>query len=112
MECGRLKRTCGRAPLMLLFLRTHSGDNDLLPSSPLQPHPGGDGGPPPRLAPKWSYWELVLRIKRVLHKDGKDIRDYVEAGRIDELYELSNSDENTCPCFLKSFFFMSLVHLD
>jgi hypothetical protein len=61
----------------------------------------------------------VLRIKRVLRKDGKDIRDYVEAGQIDELFhqdveerarrererarmarmrngqELSNFDENT-----------------
>jgi hypothetical protein len=28
----------------------------------------------------------VLRIKRALRRDGKDIRDYVEAAQIDELY--------------------------
>jgi hypothetical protein len=65
----------------------------------------------------------VLRIKRVLRNDGKDIRDYVEAGQIDQLYhrdieerarreqdrvrmarmragqELSDSDDNTRSCF-------------
>jgi hypothetical protein len=64
----------------------------------------------------------VLRIKRVLRKDGKDIRDYIEAAQIDELYhrdveervrrerergrmarmrtgqELSDSDESTRSC--------------
>jgi hypothetical protein len=68
----------------------------------------------------------VLRIKRVLRKDGKDIGDYVEAGQIDELYhrdveermtrerergrmarmrtgqDLSDSNENTRSCFLYS----------
>lgn len=86
-ECDRLERACGRAPPTAGYLRTRgSGDSDLPPSSPHQPRRGDDGGPPPQLAPKWSHWELVLRIKRVLHKDGKDIRDYVEAGQIDELY--------------------------
>ena len=123
-ECDRLERACGRAPLTATFLRTRGGgDNDLPPSSPHQPRRGDDGGPPPQLAPKWSHWELVLRIKRVLHKDGKDIRDYVEAGQIDELYhrdveerarrerergkmarmrtgqEAPAIEENTRPCF-------------
>jgi hypothetical protein len=125
-ECDRLERACGRAPPTAVFLRTRggSGDNDLPPSSPHQPRRGDDGGPPPPLAPKWSHWELVLRIKRVLRNDGKDIRDYVEAGQIDQLYhqdieerarreqerarmakmrtgqELSDSDDNTRSCFL------------
>jgi hypothetical protein len=123
-ECDRLERACGRAPPTAVFLRTRggSGDNDLPPSSPHQPRRGDDGGPPPPLAPKWSHWELVLRIKRVLRNDGKDIRDYVEAGQIDELYhrdieerarreqgrarmarlrsgqELSDSDDNIRSC--------------
>jgi hypothetical protein len=70
----------------------------------------------------------VLRIKRVLRTEGKDIRDYVEAGQIDELYhrdveerarreqerarmarmrtgqELSDSDDNT-----RSFFFHVVI---
>ena len=125
-ECDRLERACGRAPPTAVFLRTRggSGDNDLPPSSPHQPRRGDDGGPPPPLAPKWSHWELVLRIKRVLRNEGKDIRDYVEAGQIDQLYhrdieerarreqerarmarmragqELSDSDDNT-----RSYFF-------
>jgi hypothetical protein len=124
-ECDRLERACGRAPLTAVFLRTRGGggDNDLPPSSPHQPRRGDDGGPPPPLAPKWSHWELVFRIKRVLRNDGKDVRDYVEAGQIDELYhrdieerarrerergrmarmrtgqELSDTDDNTRSCF-------------
>ena len=124
-ECDRLERACGRAPPMADLSRPRGGgsDNDLPPTSPHQPRRRDDGGPPPQPAPKWSYWELVLRIKRVLRKDGKDIRDYVEAGQIDELYhrdveerarrererarmarmrngqELSNLDENTRSCF-------------
>ncbi len=43
-------------------------------------------GPPPPLAPKWSHWALVHHIKRALRADGKDIRDYVEADQIDELF--------------------------
>jgi hypothetical protein len=87
-ECDRLERACGRAPPTAVFLRTRggSGDSDLPPSSPHQPRRGDDGGPPPPLAPKWSHWELVLRIKCVLRNEGKDIRDYIEAGQIDELY--------------------------
>ncbi|KAH9957679.1 hypothetical protein BC827DRAFT_641802 [Russula dissimulans] len=77
-ECDRLERACGRTPTPLLRIR-----DDPPPSSPHQPR--GDGPPPP-LAPKWSHWDLVLHIKRVLHRDGKDIRDYVEAGQINELY--------------------------
>lgn len=125
-ECDRLERACGRTPPTAVFLRTRGGssDNDLPPSSPHQPRRGSDGGPPPPLAPKWSHWELVLRIKRVLRNDGKDVRDYVEAGQIDEMYhrdieerarrerergrmsrmrtgqELSDSDHNTRLCFL------------
>jgi hypothetical protein len=125
-ECDRLERACGRPPPTTVFLRTPGGsgsDNDLPPSSPHQPRRGDDGGPPPPLAPKWFHWELVLRIKRVLRNDGKDIRDYVEAGQIDELYhrdieerarreqerarivrmrtgqDLSDSDDNTRSCF-------------
>ena len=77
-ECDRLERACGRAPTALLRIR-----DDLPPSSPHQPR--GDGSPP-TLAPKWAHWALVLRIKRALRRDGKDIRDYVEAAQIDELY--------------------------
>lgn len=123
-ECDRLERACGRAPPAAIFLRTRGGDNDLPPSSPHQPRRGDDGSPPPPLAPKWSHWELVLRLKRVLRNDRRDIRDYVEAGQIDELYhrdieerarreqergkmarmrtgqELSDSDDNT-----RSYFF-------
>ena len=124
-ECDRLERACGRAPPTAVFLRTRgaSGHNDLPPSSPHQPRRGDDGGPPPPLAPKWSHWELVLRIKRVLRNEGKDIRDYIEAGQIDELYhrdieerarreherarmarvrtgqEMSDSDDNTRSSF-------------
>ncbi len=136
-ECDRLERACGRAPLTAVFLRTRGGggDSDLPPSSPHQPRRGGDGGPPPPLAPKWSYWELVLRIKRVLRNDGKDVRDYVEAGQIDELYhrdieerarrerergrmarmrtgqELSDTDDNTRSCFL-SRRYIGLIRAD
>jgi hypothetical protein len=84
--------------------------------------PCGNGSPPP-LAPKWSHWALVLHIKRALRADGKDIRDYVEADQIDELFrrdveertrrerergrmarmrsgqELSDSDENARSSF-------------
>jgi len=77
-ECDRLERACGRTPTALLRIR-----DDPPPSSPHQPR--GDGPPPP-LAPKWPHWDLVLRIKRVLCRDGKDIRDYVEVGQINELY--------------------------
>lgn len=77
-ECDRLERACGRAPTALLRIR-----DELPPSSPHQPR--GDG-PPPTLAPKWAHWALVLRIKRALRKDGKDVRDYIEAPQIDELY--------------------------
>jgi hypothetical protein len=126
-ECDRLERACGRAPPMAALSRPRGSDIDLPPSSPHQPRRRDDGGPPPQPAPKWSHWELVLRIKRVLRKDGKDIRDYVEAGQIDELYhqdveerarrererarmarmrngqELSNFDENTRSCFYFHF---------
>lgn len=135
-ECDRLERACGRAPPTAVILRTRggSGDNDLPPSSPHQPRRGDDGGPPPPLAPKWSHWELVLRIKRVLRNDGKDIRDYVEAGQIDQLYhrdieertrreqervrmarmrtgkELSDSDDSTRSClFFTSLYWAHLV---
>ncbi|KAH9996968.1 Rho GTPase activation protein [Russula compacta] len=77
-ECDRLERACGRAPTALLRVR-----DELPPSSPHQPR--GDG-PPPSLAPKWPHLHLVLRIKRALRRDGKDIRDYVEAEQINELY--------------------------
>lgn len=77
-ECDRLERACGRTPTALLRVR-----DDQPPSSPHQPR--GDGPPPP-LVPKCSHWELVLRIKRALRRDGKDIRDYLEAGQINDLY--------------------------
>ena len=77
-ECDRLERACGRVPAALLRIR-----DDPPPSSPHQPR--GDGAPPPP-APKWPHWTLVLRIKRALRRDGKDIRDYVEAAQIDELF--------------------------
>lgn len=77
-ECDRLERACGRAPIALLRIR-----DELPPSSPHQPR--GDG-PPPSLAPKWPHLQLVLRIKRALRRDGKDIRDYIEAEQINELY--------------------------
>jgi hypothetical protein len=77
-ECDRLERACGRTPTVYLRLR-----DDPPPSSPHQPR---GNGPPPPLAPKWSHWALVLRIKRALRADGKDIRDYVEADHIDELF--------------------------
>jgi hypothetical protein len=77
-ECDRLERACGRTPMAHLRLR-----DDPPPSSPHQPR---GNGPPPPLAPKWSHWALVLRIKRALRRDGKDIRDYVEADQIDELF--------------------------
>ena len=110
-ECDRLERACGRTLTAHLRLR-----DDPPPSSPHQPR---GNGPPPPLAPKWSHWALVLRIKRALRRDGNDIRDYVEADQIDELFrrdveergrrerergrmarmrsgqELSDSDENT-----------------
>jgi hypothetical protein len=78
-ECDRLERACGRVPAALLRVR-----DDPPPSSPHQPR--GDGAPPPPPAPKWPHWTLVLRIKRALRRDGKDVRDYVEAAEIDELF--------------------------
>ncbi|KAI9441934.1 hypothetical protein H4582DRAFT_1426820 [Lactarius indigo] len=78
-ECDRLERACGRVPAALLRVR-----DDPPPSSPHQPR--GDGAPPPP-APKWPHWTLVLRIKRALRRDGKDVRDYVEAAQIDELFQ-------------------------
>jgi hypothetical protein len=77
-ECDRLERACGRVPAALLRVR-----DDPPPSSPHQPR--GDGAAPPP-APKWPHWTLVLRIKRALRRDGKDVRDYVEAAQIDELF--------------------------
>ena len=77
-ECDRLERACGRVPAALLRVR-----DDPPPSSPHQPR--GDGAPPPP-PPKWPHWTLVLRIKRALRRDGKDVRDYVEAAQIDELF--------------------------
>ena len=77
-ECDRLERACGRVPAALLRVR-----DDPPPSSPHQPR--GDGAPPPP-APKWPHWTLVLRIKRALRRDGKDVRDYVEAAQIDEMF--------------------------
>jgi hypothetical protein len=121
-ECDRLERACGRAPMTHLRLR-----DDPPPSSPHQPR---GNGPPPPLAPKWSHWALVLRIKRALRADGKDIRDYVEADQIDELFrrdveeramrerergrmarmrsgqEQSDSDENTRPSSLSFWPFL------
>jgi hypothetical protein len=122
-ECDRLERACGRTPTAHLRLQ-----DDPPPSSPHQPH---GNGPPPPLAPKWSHWALVLRIKRALRRDGKDVRDYVEADQIDDLFrrdveergrrerergrmarmrsgqEPSNSDENTRSSFFSSFLFFS-----
>jgi len=77
-ECDRLERACGRVPAALLRVR-----DDPPPSSPHQPR--GDGALPPP-APKWPHWTLILRIKRALRRDGKDVRDYVEAAQIDELF--------------------------
>jgi hypothetical protein len=78
----------------------------------------------------------VLRIKRVLRNEGKDIRDYVEAGQIDELYhrdieerarreqerarmarmrtaqELSDSDDNIRSCFFFSRRYIGLIQAD
>jgi hypothetical protein len=117
-ECDRLERACGRAPTVHLRVR-----DDPPPSSPHQPR---GNGPPPPLAPKLSHWALVLRIKRALRRDGKDVRDYVEADQIDELFrrdveerarrerergrmarmrsgqELSDSEDNTRSCLFFS----------
>ncbi|KAI0291227.1 hypothetical protein B0F90DRAFT_387327 [Multifurca ochricompacta] len=46
-----------------------------------------DGSPLPLLTPKWAHWPLVLRIKRTLSRDGRDVRDYLEAPQIDEIYK-------------------------
>ena len=77
-ECDRLERACSRTPTVHLRLQ-----DDPLPSSP---HQLCGNGPLPPLAPKWSHWALVLHIKHVLCRDGKDIHDYVEADHIDELF--------------------------
>jgi hypothetical protein len=77
-ECDRLDRACARATTALLRIR-----DEPPPSSLHQPR---RDSPPPTLAPKWAHWAPVLRIKRTLCKDGKDICDYVEAPQIDELY--------------------------
>jgi hypothetical protein len=80
-ECDRLERACGRVPAA--FLRVPLRD-DQPPSSPHQPRRNGAHDAP--MAPKWPHWTLVLRIKRVLRRDGKDVRDYVEAAQIDEMF--------------------------
>jgi hypothetical protein len=80
-ESDRLERACGRVPAA--FLRVPLRD-DPPPSSPHQPRRNGASDAP--MAPKWPHWTLVLRIKRVLRREGKDVRDYVEAAQIDEMF--------------------------
>lgn len=115
-ESDRLERACGRVPAALLRVPLR---DDPPPSSPHQPRGTNDVHVP--MAPKWPHWTLVLRIKRVLRREGKDVRDYVEAAQIDEMFrrdveerarrearkESESGDENSRWCFL--FFFRALL---
>ena len=81
-ESDRLERACGRVPAAILRVPMR---DDPPPSSPHQPRSTNGGAHVP-MAPKWPHWTLVLRIKRVLRREGKDVRDYVEAAQIDEMF--------------------------